>query len=331
MTTTSLAIPPHSVEALDKSATAQEIRAQVNLIQEVMHAVMKDGTHFGKIPGTDKPTLFKAGAEKILMTFRIAAQASHIEDLSSLDEIRYRVTVRGVSQASGIMLGEGVGECSSNEEKYKWRRPVHPKEYDQAPIDKRREKWKASGETWQQVRTEPADVANTILKMAHKRALVAMTLVVTGASDVFTQDIEDLPEELHEAASDGKPTMQAPQRKAAAGAAKQPAAGAAAGSSTSAKGKVLETSKGKAGTKANGDAWQKWVIKLDNQKTYETFEESDKRIADEAKRTGEQVMIDFKEGRYGRDIVQITLIEANEPPHPADDNTPVPDEPGSNG
>jgi hypothetical protein len=32
---------------------------------------------------------------------------------------------------------------------------------------------------------------NTILKMAQKRALIAATLIATGASDYFTQDMED--------------------------------------------------------------------------------------------------------------------------------------------
>src|SRR5208282_1157277 len=47
-----------------------------------------------------------------------------------------------------------------------------------------------------QVRSEHHDLENTILKMACKRAHVAMTLNVTAASDIFTQDIEDLPEHL---------------------------------------------------------------------------------------------------------------------------------------
>lgn len=299
--------------ALDKSATAAEIRAQVNLIQEVMKAVMKDGTHFGQIPGTDKPTLYKAGAEKILMTFRIAAQHA-IEDLSTPDEIRYRVTVRGVSQASGVTLGEGVGECSSNEEKYKWRRPVHENEFKAAPEDRRREKFTRNGDVWQQVRTEPADVANTILKMAHKRGLVAMTLVVTGASDVFTQDIEDLPEELRDAATESsKPKMQAPQRKAAA-------TGKAETAAQRVVGKVSEVSKGKSGEK-DGKPWQVWKIKLSDQKIYGTFDEKQKAVADEAHRTGEDVAVEFKEGKYGRELLKITIVEAAVA---TDDNTPVP-------
>ena len=60
----------------------------------------------------------------------------------------------------------------------------------------RRKKFYRNGKSVDQIRTEPADLANTILKMACKRAMIAMTLNVTAASDIFTQDIEDIPEEL---------------------------------------------------------------------------------------------------------------------------------------
>jgi hypothetical protein len=46
----------------------------------------------------------------------------------------------------------------------------------------------------QQIRVSPSDMANTILKMAKKRALIDAVLTATGASDIFSQDIEDLPE-----------------------------------------------------------------------------------------------------------------------------------------
>jgi hypothetical protein len=40
----------------------------------------------------------------------------------------------------------------------------------------------------------PADFYNTCEKMGKKRALVDATLTVTAASDIFTQDIEELVE-----------------------------------------------------------------------------------------------------------------------------------------
>ncbi|EXF95764.1 hypothetical protein HK44_020365 [Pseudomonas fluorescens HK44] len=175
--------------------SAVEIRQRVNLVQEVMRDIMKRETHYGTIPGTNKPTLYKPGAEVLCVTFRVA-QEYKIEDLSVQGEARYRVTCMGRHQTTGVALGEGVGECSSNEEKYKWRAVICKAELNATPENLRRKKYYKNGNTADQVRTEAADLANTILKMACKRAMIAMTLNVTAASDIFTQDIEDLPEEL---------------------------------------------------------------------------------------------------------------------------------------
>jgi hypothetical protein len=179
--------------------TAKEVRAQVNLVQEVMGAVMKSGTHYGKIPGCgDKPTLLKPGAEKLASTFRLAINPE-ITDLSTKDSARYMIKAHITHQISGAFLGAGVGECSSNEEKYCWRNSVCDEEFNETPEDRRRTKYKSSyGKIAKvkQVRTNPADIANTVLKMAKKRALIDGILTVTGASDIFTQDIEDMPEEL---------------------------------------------------------------------------------------------------------------------------------------
>lgn len=186
--------------------SALEIRERVNLVQEVMRAVMKPDVHYGKIPGTPKPTLYKPGAEVLCVTFRIAT-SYRIEDLSDETTSRYRVTCIGTHQVTGLVLGEGLGECSSAEEKYKWRKAVNTLEFDSFPEKMRRVKFYQNGGKTPQVRTEPADLANTVLKMACKRAQVAMTLNVTAASDIFAQDIEDLPEELRpqEPADQGQP------------------------------------------------------------------------------------------------------------------------------
>jgi hypothetical protein len=207
MTGTQLApVEPAPVPALSNAFTAAEVRARVNLIQEVMRGVMKNGHHYGTIPGAgDKPALFKPGAEQLAVTFRIAVDPV-VDDLSTSDEAHFRVTCRAISQVDGSYLGSGVGEASSSEEKYRWRKAVCDEEFDATPEDRRRVKF-ARGKggthyTINQVRTVPADVANTVLKMAKKRAQVDMTLTVTGASDIFCQDIEDLPEELRDLAGD---------------------------------------------------------------------------------------------------------------------------------
>ena len=178
-----------------------EILQHVALVQEVMRTVMKPDVHYGIIPGTDKPTLYKSGAELLCMVFRIA-QSYEIVDMSTADTVRYRSVCTGSHQLTGVVLGSGMGEASSSEEKYKWRK-AYEQEFNATPEGMRRKKSgyskkdKRSYETFQ-VRTEPADLANTVLKMANKRAMLAMVLNVTAASDLFAQDLEDMEERLRE-------------------------------------------------------------------------------------------------------------------------------------
>lgn len=195
-------IHPVAESYSSRSLTAGDIRHRVNTIQEVMIAVMKRDVHYGIIPGCKKPSLYKPGSEVLLATFQIATSI-HVTDLSNDDCIRYQVRVIGTHAPSGMLLGEGIGECSSNEEKYKWRK-AWDDEYAATAENRRRIKFGKYKD--KQVRTEPADVANTILKMAKKRAQIDMTLTTTGASDCFEQDVEDLPEEyLAEIASQRAP------------------------------------------------------------------------------------------------------------------------------
>jgi hypothetical protein len=188
--------------------SAVQVKAQIKAIQEVLHGVMIKDVHYGIIPGTQKPTLYKAGAEILLSTFRIAVDPE-IEDLSNDDEIRYRIKLRGIANAetrmgnvTGHIVGAGVGEASTNEEKYKWK-GAGDREFENTPEDRRRIKygWKwgqQQGEKIEteirQVRTEPADLANTVLKMAKKRAQIDLCLTSLSASDVFNQDMEEVQE-----------------------------------------------------------------------------------------------------------------------------------------
>lgn len=175
--------------------SVSEVTQHAIAVQEVMRAVMKSNVHYGTIPGAgDKPTLLKAGAEILCMTFRIA-DTYQIDDLSTSDMVRYRITCIGKHQVTDLVLGSGMGEASTGEEKYRWRKAVCKEEFEATPAAMRRVKFgKKQGGfyTAEQVRTEPSDLANTVLKMACKRAKIAMVLNVTGASDMFSQDLEDL-------------------------------------------------------------------------------------------------------------------------------------------
>jgi hypothetical protein len=216
----------------NKPLTAMDVAQNKALIQRVMAACMKADIHYGIIPGTKKPTLYKPGSEAILSTFRIAV-IPEIQDLSTIDEIRYRVLAKGVLP-DGTVVGCGVGECSTNEEKYKWRSALCDEEFDETPEMRRRVKFSAKWDQRsrqkeivkvKQIRTEPSDLANTALKMAKKRAQIDLTLTATGASDVFDQDLDSLPPEIvdefmtdqEQQPTGGKPVSEPPKAKPKSG------------------------------------------------------------------------------------------------------------------
>lgn len=197
-------------QQVTRPLTVDEMKNQIQTIQQVMKGVMQRGAHFDILPGCgEKPVLLKPGAEKILATFRIGTELI-IEDLSDGFDHTYRVKCKGFYIPTGNIIGEGIGECSTREKKYAWRAAACQGEYDATTSEHRQIAWKPKknekgynikGEAVEelQVRQNPADLANTVLKMAKKRAMVDLCLTATACSDIFEQDLDE--ENIREATS----------------------------------------------------------------------------------------------------------------------------------
>jgi len=196
------------------------MKAQVQVIQQAMKEVMENGCHFGTIPGCgDKPTLLKPGAEKICLLFHLRTNFTVEERQLPGNHREYYVVCTLLN--NGQVIGQGVGSASTMESKHRWRYaepestgiPV-PKEYWAAKNNgdfegmqnalggrgftakKTDDGWMICKRTDTKVENpDIADVYNTCLKMAKKRAHVDATLTCTAASDIFTQDLEDIPPE----------------------------------------------------------------------------------------------------------------------------------------
>lgn len=204
-------------EAIVKNEmTVTEIVGHVQLIQNVMAYVMKEGEHYGIIPGCgSKPALLKPGAEKLSLTFRLAPKYQIKKTDLPNNHREYEITCRLVHINTGQVFGEGVGSCSTMESKYRWRESQRkcPKCGATAIIKGKAEygggwlcfqkkggcnaKFKdgdtsIEGQICGKVENpDIVDQYNTVLKMAKKRAHVDATLTATAASDIFAQDIED--------------------------------------------------------------------------------------------------------------------------------------------
>ncbi len=207
-----------AVDPASSAMTVQQVLGQVALIQQIMSTAMKEGEHFGRIPGCgDKPTLLKPGAEKLCLTFRLAPTYDVDERNTDRGHREYRVQCTLSSILTGSFLGQGVGTCSTMENKYRFRqgaaeptdKPVPRTYWDIRGEDPAKAQEliggkgfsvkKVDGKGWmiakggEKVENDnPADCYNTVLKMAKKRALVDAVLTATAASDIFTQDLEDI-------------------------------------------------------------------------------------------------------------------------------------------
>jgi hypothetical protein len=191
--------------------------------------VMDVDVHYGVIPGTGtKPTLFKSGAEMLLSNMGLNCsfedEGAPIIDITGKDHdgeafIYYRRECRiyrqtGPKEDDRMVVGKASGVCNSWETKYRYRNagltcPTCGKETIKASkfSDGKpfycHQKMGGCGAQFEKsvfagivlgkiANPDIADLMNTILKMADKRALVAATLVATGCSDIFTQDVEDM-------------------------------------------------------------------------------------------------------------------------------------------
>jgi len=194
-----------TVNALTIWESPEALEARIKRMLEIQQNVMKKDIDYGIIPGCDKPSLYKPGAELLMVTFGLSDRLE-VEDLSSEDrsEIRYRI--KSEIYAQGIYLGCGIGEASTNQDKYKWREAICDEEFEATPVDQKRIKWFKGKPpyTKNQIRTNPSDLANTVLKMAKKSSKIDAVLSVLGASRIYTQDLGDMSKELQEMLTDNE-------------------------------------------------------------------------------------------------------------------------------
>lgn len=196
MTNASLSTTPSSAVSSPSSpmmampmVSVAAMKARVKAIQDVMKAVMKEGTHYGIIPGTPKPSLWKPGAEILCQVFGLVAETTTRvvcddpeaewswsfarKNRSTQEEYTEEGTCIGYFEveavctlySGGMVVGRASARCNNRENKYRGLCIY--------------------------------DVRNTVDQMAAKRAHVAAVRTTTGCSDIFTQDTEDMaPEAL---------------------------------------------------------------------------------------------------------------------------------------
>lgn len=96
----------------------KEIKNQLAAIQTLMAQTMVEKQDYGIIPGTPKPSLWEAGAEKLGIMFDVFPEFEILESVNTADYCGLRVRCRLRSKAGGQQVGEAIAACNSAESKY---------------------------------------------------------------------------------------------------------------------------------------------------------------------------------------------------------------------
>lgn len=177
--------------------------------QTVVKANLVEGIDYGIIPGTDKPTLLKPGAEKIPKLMNLADNYVILKEVEDWESgffyFYYKCQLRDIT--TGALISEGIGSCNSKETKYAWRWLFSnqlPDEFmvktDKGkvpdPALKTKRTFSNRTKEWYTLFRVPNeaifDQVNTIQKIGKKRCQVDAALNVGRLSGILSQDLEDL-------------------------------------------------------------------------------------------------------------------------------------------
>ena len=190
-----------------------------NTVLTAIQKLMREGEDYGAIPGAgQKKCLLQPGAQKLDNIFGLVPTYQVVDkDLDWTGERHggeafFHYEVRCVLMRGDFQMGEGLGQCSSWESKYRWRKSERmcPK-CQQENIRKSKDGgwycWQKTGgcgatfkagdatiegqQTGRKPNPDIHDQVNTILKMAEKRAHLLATINATSASEFLTQDVVD--------------------------------------------------------------------------------------------------------------------------------------------
>ena len=105
--------------AMDMTQAAHRRNELVRFVQDIMIK----GTDFGVIPGTEKATLFKPGAEKLTTFFGLSPRFEIIKEVEQWDgdEPMFYYLIRCRLYQGDVFVGEADASCNSRESRYRFR------------------------------------------------------------------------------------------------------------------------------------------------------------------------------------------------------------------
>lgn len=177
-----------SVDIAAIQATMQKIAT----FQAVVQKSLKAEHDYGVVAGTgSKPTLLKPGGEKICMMFGLNPEYEFLDKTENYKDGFFAYNIKCTLYRNGQPVSQGVGNCNSMEKRYRYiNSDKLPEGIDPSTVEEITDRY--GRKKFKIPNPHIADLVNTILKMAKKRAFIDAVLQVASLSDLFTQDLEDI-------------------------------------------------------------------------------------------------------------------------------------------
>jgi hypothetical protein len=160
-----------------------DLASKRSLLKEFVRGQLKEGIKgdYAIIPYTEGKSLLQPGAEKLCMLFGLRAEFELLFKEIDLElnfvMVSYKCRIFHIK--SGKLISECDAVCNSQEKKY-------------AEKSEWTGKTATTPATKKSVPQKVTDIMHTLFAMCQKRAFVGATKKATGASDFFTQDIDDV-------------------------------------------------------------------------------------------------------------------------------------------
>ena len=176
---------------------AESLRRMQEL-QAFVKETMVSNIDFGLIPGTQKPTLYQPGAQKLCEMYGLASDFSDVEKIEDWKDgfFYYKTKCTLTDRRTHAFIGNGIGSCNSKEDRYAWRWVKANQVPKGVDINSLKQKDSQYGTRFRLPNDDIFSLVNTIQKMASKRALMHAVLGATRSAGIFGQDMEDLPADV---------------------------------------------------------------------------------------------------------------------------------------
>ena len=144
----------------------------IKMAEKLVMTTMEEGIDYGELPGVQGKGLRDPGSQKIMNAFDCYPKHNILYHEESDQCISWALEAQMIHRGTQLVMGSGVGACSTREPKYKYRWVADPQNFGYAEVEIQGLKKKKAGDRtlYRVENPEYGEQVHNIFVMAAKRA-----------------------------------------------------------------------------------------------------------------------------------------------------------------